>query len=68
MSDEADLAQSIDERHRGAAIAHVRAQVEVPGTDDCEACGAPISPARRAALPSATRCIGCQERFERRRR
>lgn len=66
MSDEADLAQRLDERQRAAAIAIVRAQTERDGADDCEDCGAPIAPERRAALPSATRCIGCQERFERR--
>jgi len=28
----------------------------------CTACGEPIAPARLAALPFATRCIGCAER------
>ncbi len=32
----------------------------------CADCGNPISPARLRAVPFATRCCGCQERFERR--
>lgn len=27
--------------------------------DECESCGAPIPPERRAALPSTRRCVGC---------
>jgi phage/conjugal plasmid C-4 type zinc finger TraR family protein len=67
MSDEADQAQRIDERHRAAAIAFVRAQTQRDGFDECQDCGEVIEPTRRKALPSATRCVGCQEDFERRR-
>lgn len=31
----------------------------------CEECGAPITRRRLAALPSATRCVACQEQRER---
>lgn len=67
MSDEADQAQRIDERYRAAAIAHVRARTQRDGFDECEDCGELIEPARRKAMPSATRCVDCQEDFERRR-
>jgi len=30
------------------------------GLDDCEECGEPIPPARRAALPGARTCVACQ--------
>ncbi|EEG6255412.1 TraR/DksA family transcriptional regulator [Salmonella enterica subsp. enterica serovar Infantis] len=30
----------------------------------CEECDAPIPAARRAAYPSATRCVSCQSVFE----
>ncbi|WP_442980003.1 TraR/DksA C4-type zinc finger protein [Salmonella enterica] len=30
----------------------------------CEECDAPIPPARRAAYPSATRCVYCQSALE----
>ncbi len=31
---------------------------------DCTDCGAPIAPARLMAYPTAQRCIGCQDAFE----
>ena len=67
MADDADRAQALDERIRAGRIAAVRARIDGDGADDCEDCGAPIMPARRAALPSATRCVDCQERRERRK-
>lgn len=67
MADCCDAAQALDERIRAGMIAAARAQVQGEGADDCEDCGAPIGPARRAALPSATRCVDCQERRERRK-
>lgn len=47
-----------------AAIAGIRATLQGEGDEDCEDCGEPIGARRRAALPSATRCIGCQSTFE----
>ncbi len=67
MADDGDVAQALDERIRAGMIAAARAQIEGEGTDDCEDCGAPIGAARRAALPSASRCVDCQERRERRK-
>ena len=34
----------------------------------CEACGKPISPERLEALPTARRCVPCQEKLEKRAR
>ena len=43
-----------------AALARIRS-----GTyGECADCGDPIAPARLAAYPTATRCIGCQEAHE----
>ncbi len=68
MSDEIDVAQERDQCFRERAIASARAGVAGEGSEDCEDCGAPIDTARRRAMPSATRCVGCQESAERRRR
>ena len=34
------------------------------GTPECVECGAEIPPARRQAMPSATRCIACQSEMD----
>lgn len=47
------------------AIARIRAGLNAEGADDCIDCGNPIPPARRAAMPSAERCIACQSHHER---
>jgi len=47
-----------------AAIAGIRAQLDGAGGDRCIDCEGDIGAARRAALPSARRCIACQKSFE----
>ena len=47
------------------AINRIRAELSAEGTADCIDCGEPIPPKRRAAMPSAERCITCQSRHER---
>lgn len=47
------------------AIAAVRDRLRQAGRIDCVDCGAAIPPERRLALPSACRCVDCQERAER---
>lgn len=32
-----------------------------PGLSDCEACDAPIPPARRKAVPGVRLCVNCQQ-------
>jgi phage/conjugal plasmid C-4 type zinc finger TraR family protein len=47
------------------AIAGISAALSAPGSDDCADCGEPIPAQRRAALPSARRCVDRQSSFER---
>lgn len=47
------------------AISAVRGRLMRAGSTACIDCDTAIPPARRAALPSATRCVDCQERHER---
>jgi phage/conjugal plasmid C-4 type zinc finger TraR family protein len=42
-----------------------RASLTGDGAIDCAGCGETIGADRRAALPSATRCVACQSRVER---
>lgn len=49
-----------------SAIARIRGSLAGAGADDCAECGNAIPAARRAAMPSATRCVGCQGKHERR--
>lgn len=60
-----DAACECETAERERAIAAARSRLTGPGRADCADCGEPISPARRAALPSARRCTGCQVRNER---
>jgi phage/conjugal plasmid C-4 type zinc finger TraR family protein len=53
-------------RQTDTTIAGIRARLDAPGSADCRDCGEEIEPARRAALPSATRCVACQGLSERR--
>lgn len=47
------------------AITAVRDRLKKVGTSDCIECGTVIPSARREVLPSACRCVDCQERYER---
>lgn len=51
---------------REDTIARICDTLREPGSDDCIDCDAPIGAARKAALPSAERCIACQTKFEQR--
>ncbi|MBU6167210.1 MAG: TraR/DksA C4-type zinc finger protein [Alphaproteobacteria bacterium] len=64
--DVADLASGLIERTRADGIARVTDALAAEGADLCIGCGDAIEPTRRAALPSARRCIECQTRVERR--
>uniref|UniRef100_I2Q2N7 DnaK suppressor protein n=1 Tax=Desulfovibrio sp. U5L TaxID=596152 RepID=I2Q2N7_9BACT len=67
--DFADMSQTAESLHRQAAIAGAR-----PGREDkqlvdaglivCRDCGEPIASARLAILPTACRCVPCQEEAE----
>lgn len=63
-SDIIDAACACETAERERAIVMARSWLHLPGRDDCADCGEAIAPARRAALPSARRCILCQARYE----
>ncbi len=45
-------------------IARIRADLREEGEDICMDCDFPIEPARKAAMPSAERCVDCQQEHE----
>jgi phage/conjugal plasmid C-4 type zinc finger TraR family protein len=53
---------------RDREIERTQAKLAQEGDAFCQGCGEEIPAARRAALPSATRCIECQAKLERRPR
>jgi phage/conjugal plasmid C-4 type zinc finger TraR family protein len=63
-----DLAELRTEQERDAAIASAAQALRGIGADECADCSRPIDLERRKALPSATRCMTCQTRFERKAR
>lgn len=50
---------------RERAIQRAQAKLALKGDEFCQDCGEEIPAARRAALPSATRCTPCQTKLER---
>lgn len=66
--DAADYAEALIEATTANALARIHTAQMQAGQADCEDCGEPIPPARRAANPAAIRCIDCQEIYERRHR
>lgn len=65
---EIEVAEAAIERERDRAVQRIRGDLELKGDRECRDCGDPIDVARQMALPSATRCIDCQELHERGRR
>ncbi|KQZ87275.1 molecular chaperone DnaK [Mesorhizobium sp. Root157] len=63
-----ELADLRAHQEREAGIASARIALRRQGEIDCRSCGEEIDPARRRALPSADRCLDCQQRLERYRR
>lgn len=62
---EVEAAEQAVAGERAATIARIRSELHGDGSDDCVDCGCAIPAARRAALPSAERCVACQSRHER---
>lgn len=60
-----ELADRRAEEEREAQIAAASRALKERGSLYCEDCPAEIPADRRAAYPSARRCIHCQERHER---
>ncbi len=66
--DVVDEAAWLTEAERTEGVRRVTAALAAEGEAECIGCGDEIEPARRAALPSARRCIICQGRIEARNR
>lgn len=60
-----ELAALRAEQERDAGIKAARAPLSEAGSAVCISCGEDIDEERRAAMPSARRCIDCQTRIER---
>jgi len=63
-----DLAELRTEQEREAQVAAAGKALRTVGAMACEDCAELITRERRLAMPSATRCISCQTRFERQAR
>ncbi len=60
-----DEANQRAEQEREASILKVRTALQAEGKPECVDCAELIDAERRAAMPSACRCITCQTLFER---
>lgn len=62
--DEVDRAQVVSEKYlNGALAANIAVRVGL-SRFFCDECGEGIPEARRKAVPGCTRCVDCQEDFE----
>lgn len=67
--DEIDISQEQQDVELQRLItAHACSLPQGESAEECEECGAAIPEKRRQAALGCTRCIRCQEAFERRRR
>lgn len=66
MIDQIDRANEIAQAERDAGVRKIVMAVAGEGLADCEDCSDAIEEARRKAVPSARRCVGCQAAAERR--
>lgn len=57
-------ASRLEQSQRDAAFRAADTALQRPGQADCDQCGAAIPALRRQALPSAIRCVACQQNFE----
>jgi phage/conjugal plasmid C-4 type zinc finger TraR family protein len=63
--DEADLGNEIAGKYlKGYMAEALRKISRGPGSEYCEDCGAVIPLPRREAVPGCTRCVKCQQEFE----
>jgi len=63
-----EVAEAAVERERDLEVRRIRGDLELMGDSECRDCGDPIDVARRMALPSAKRCVDCQQAWERKNR
>lgn len=60
MTDICDAAELLEAEERDRGIRAARIALIASPVFDCEDCDKPIPPARKAAMPAARRCAGCQ--------
>lgn len=63
-----ETSSAFADAERDRQIQRAQAKLALEGEEYCAECGEEIPAGRRAALPSATRCLPCQTAFERPRR
>lgn len=68
VMDVVDKAAWLTEAERAEGARRAQAAIAAAGLADCADCGDAIEAERRAALPSARRCVACQGGFERQAR
>lgn len=70
MSDERGLlrAEDFQRQQDELRIGKIRSSLVLRGDEFCQDCGEEIGAKRRAAMPSATRCVDCEYQQERKRR
>lgn len=61
-----ERAEAFERLSNEAAVQRIRNNLAGLGEEFCISCGERIEEARRAALPSAKRCVTCQGKLERR--
>lgn len=61
-------AEALTEAQRLNALQDAHDACTRAGQSECDDCGDDIPPARRAAFPSAIRCVHCESLHEARRR
>ena len=59
-----EQAEQHEQAQRDDGVLNARIALSGVGCDECEDCDCPIPIARKQAIPSATRCIDCQEQHE----
>ncbi|MFZ1892312.1 MAG: TraR/DksA C4-type zinc finger protein [Formosimonas sp.] len=60
-----ELSAVLEQAVRDEGLQQARAALQGVGCDECVDCGEDIATARKKAMPSATRCLDCQEQHER---
>ena len=61
MADIADHAEFLTDFERRENVRRLRLAILPVAIFDCAGCGDPIEPARKVAMPSARRCVRCEE-------
>ena len=59
-----EQASKLEQSQRDAAFKTAHDALAKPGQADCDGCGEAIAANRRQAMPSAIRCVRCQQTFE----